>query len=631
MSADKPIKVLSAELANQIAAGEVVERPASVVKELVENSLDAGATEITVEIEQGGQKRILIRDNGKGIEKAQLTLALSRHATSKIENINDLESITSMGFRGEALASISSVSRLTLTSKPNNQTEAWQAQAEGKQMDVKVTPAAHPNGTSIEVLDLFFNTPARRKFLKTGKTEFQHIEQLIKRLSLTRPDVKFVLTHNQKRCFNYLKTKHFSQRIEQVCGKKFLEQCVPVKYDFETIHLVGFASKIGVGLPTRDNQYIFVNGRMMKDKLIAHALRQAYEDTLPGQSFPAYVLFLTLPPNQLDVNVHPAKHEVRFHQSRQIHDLVYKAITQSIGMSDMSHDEPAHDYILPLQNKNSPTNEPQENVVYDEHQTSSSQSKPNAYLGYHSTTANPSARSVKATNDFYASTNNTPISSSRIDNAIAQSLIPKKSTNAKKTGIETSESINTKQSLNHNALLCKPFIIFNSTNIDRASSVCILHLQALATEFVRTRILESTQSQPLLMPVSSAYKERNASVLKEANIFETLKGIQFEVVHSHQKLILKQVPSGIRQLPWASIFAKIDFVDMLAGQTDFSANRYQALFESIANAWISVQDINNSTIDAWLSVISQEALSELLKKQSVDIDINEIYAARTLN
>ena len=200
----RPIRVLPPQLANQIAAGEVVERPASVVKELVENSLDAGATQVHIEIDQGGQKRILVRDNGKGISKDQLSLALSRHATSKISCIDDLEYITSMGFRGEALASISSVSRLTLTSKPISQNEAWQAQAEGQQMEVELHPAAHPDGTSIEVIDLFFNTPARRKFLRTGKTEFQHIEQIIKRIALTRPDVQFVLSHNNKVCCRYL-------------------------------------------------------------------------------------------------------------------------------------------------------------------------------------------------------------------------------------------------------------------------------------------------------------------------------------------------------------------------------------------------------------------------------------------
>ena len=328
------IQILPARLANQIAAGEVVERPASVIKELVENALDAGATRIDIEIEKGGSKLIRIRDNGCGICKEELTLALSRHATSKVSSFDDLENITSLGFRGEALASISSVSRLKLTSKPANQEEAWQAYAEGRDMQVNVIPAAHPKGTTIEVVDLFFNTPARRKFLRTDKTEFYHIDELIKRIALSRFDVQFSLNHNGKTIRHLrraLSESEKDRRISQICGKPFIEVAMRVSCDYEGVSLSGWVA-MPAGCRTQgDVQFSYVNGRMMRDKLINHAIRQAYGQLLGVNQYPTYVLFLTVSPRQIDVNVHPAKHEVRFHQARLIHDFIVQALTQAIS------------------------------------------------------------------------------------------------------------------------------------------------------------------------------------------------------------------------------------------------------------------------------------------------------------
>jgi len=331
------IEILPARLANQIAAGEVVERPSSVVKELVENSLDAGATTIKIDIEKGGAKRIRISDNGSGIVKSELSLALSRHATSKIKDLTDLEGICSLGFRGEALASISSVARLSLTSKPAEQESAWQANAEGRDMAVTLQPAAHPNGTTIDVVDLFFNTPARRKFMRTEKTEFTHIEEVIKRMALARFDVSFILSHNHKviKHFKAAANKNqYSKRVAQICGQKFIDHALEVDCQHGDLHLSGW-----VGLPSfsrnlNDLSFSYVNGRMMRDKLINHAIRQAYSDMLPSDTYPAFVLFLTLDVREVDVNVHPAKHEVRFHQGRYIHDFIYsvcnKALTNNI-------------------------------------------------------------------------------------------------------------------------------------------------------------------------------------------------------------------------------------------------------------------------------------------------------------
>ncbi|WP_240207672.1 DNA mismatch repair endonuclease MutL [Vibrio sp. CyArs1] len=327
------IKILPARLANQIAAGEVVERPASVVKELVENSLDSGATRIDIDIEKGGAKLIRVRDNGKGIAKDELQLALSRHATSKIHTLDDLEAIMSLGFRGEALASISSVARLTLTSRPATQEQAWSAYAEGRDMAVKLKPAAHPIGTTLEVLDLFFNTPARRKFLRTEKTEFTHIDELLKRIALSRFDVSINLKHNGKLVRQYRAAKTDAQtekRIAAVCGAPFVRNMLKIELQHNDLKLHGWITTPEGARAQSDLQYCYVNGRMMKDKLINHAIRQSYENSLAPEQFAAYILFIDIDPHQVDVNVHPAKHEVRFHQARLVHDFIYQALSDAL-------------------------------------------------------------------------------------------------------------------------------------------------------------------------------------------------------------------------------------------------------------------------------------------------------------
>ncbi len=327
------IRLLSPELANQIAAGEVVERPASVVKELVENALDAGATSITIDIEKGGSQLIRIRDNGSGIPKDELELALSRHATSKIHQLSDLEQILSLGFRGEALASISSVSRLLLTSKPASQDAAWQAMAEGRDMQVHVRPAAHPDGTTIEVRDLFFNTPARRRFLKSEKTEFSHIEELLQRLALSRFDVAWTLTHNGQlvRQLKIASTAADKQkRLQQLLGRTFAERAVWLESQYESMQLSGWILPAVLCTPQLIAQYSYVNGRMMRDKLLNHAIRQAYGEQFPANVQPGFVIYLQLDPSQVDVNVHPAKHEVRFHEARMVHDFVASALSQAL-------------------------------------------------------------------------------------------------------------------------------------------------------------------------------------------------------------------------------------------------------------------------------------------------------------
>lgn len=334
MSEMPRIHLLSPRLANQIAAGEVVERPASVAKELLENSLDSGARRIDVEVEQGGIKLLKVRDDGGGIAPDDLPLALARHATSKIRELEDLEAVVSMGFRGEALASISSVSRLTLTSRRPDAEQAWQVETEGRDMEPRVQPAAHPVGTSVEVRDLFFNTPARRKFLRAEKTEFDHLQEVIKRLALARFDVAFHLRHNGKSVLALHEARDDvsrARRVAAVCGPAFLEQALPIEIERSGLRLWGW-----VGLPTfsrsqADLQYFYVNGRMVRDKLVAHAVRQAYRDVLFNGRHPTFVLFLEIDPSTVDVNVHPTKHEVRFRDGRMVHDFLYGTLHRALG------------------------------------------------------------------------------------------------------------------------------------------------------------------------------------------------------------------------------------------------------------------------------------------------------------
>ena len=328
------IHQLTPRLANQIAAGEVVERPASVIKELLENCLDAQATKVEVDVEQGGVKLMRVRDNGTGIGEQDLALALSRHATSKIASLEDLESVQSLGFRGEALASVSSVSRLTLTSNTQGQESAWQVITQGRDMEAQLQPAAHPIGTSVEVRDLFFNTPARRKFLRTEKTEFVHLEEVIKRLALSRFDVAFSLKHNQKVIHNLRPADTQTaqeKRVASVCGPAFMQQALHIEMEAPGLRLWGW-----VGLPTfsrsqMDLQYFFVNGRVVKDKLVGHAVRQAYRDVLYHGRHPAFVLYLELDPSNVDVNVHPTKNEVRFRDGRLVHDFIFRSLHKTLA------------------------------------------------------------------------------------------------------------------------------------------------------------------------------------------------------------------------------------------------------------------------------------------------------------
>ena len=542
-----PIQILPARLANQIAAGEVVERPASVVKEIVENSLDSGATSIEIDIEKGGHKRILIRDNGSGIPHEELALALSRHATSKITKLDDLEAICSLGFRGEALASISSVSRLSLSSKPKEQSQAWQAHCEGRDMQVQVNPVAHPDGTSVDVVDLFFNTPARRKFLRTEKTEFTHIDEVVRRIALSRFDVSFSLKHNGKLLRKYPAVKAQSteqKRLSTICGKEFAEQSIELNSQYQKFELKGWLAQPEQAKNQGDFQYFYVNGRMMRDKLINHAVRQAFEGLVGADLYPAYVLYLTIEPNQVDVNVHPAKHEVRFHQARLVHDFIYRALTDSLNqyfeqgqqqstpkVSVLPQAQPNHDYIQPLQRPTSDSN-------VDERLPS--------YSG--------------ADNKSYGASGASGVSGALVNKEKAEHLV------------NSSQVIN--QSSKNYQQLMTPSQPVKSTQQSTAISgqwlqvtdkKILLNIEKnfylLETKALHLSVMSKLYSdtipvsQPLLMPISI---KANTDLLARAKaLYQPLLENSVEIGWTPNRIILRKVPAGLRQFRWVGCLEDI--------------------------------------------------------------------------
>jgi len=328
-----PIQVLPEQLVNQIAAGEVVERPAAVVKELVENSLDAGARRIEVEAEQGGLARIQVRDDGRGIARGELALALTRHATSKIASLADLERVRSLGFRGEALPSILSVSRLALTSRTAADGHGWRVGGEGALAGAAPEPAPHPAGTTVEVRDLFFNTPARRKFMRADATEFRHVDQAVRRIALARFDTAFALRHGARKVFELAVAggpDAQARRVGEVTDPEFLDNALVLDEQRLGLRLSGWIALPSFSRAQPDLQHFYVNGRPVRDKLVGHALRRAYADALHGTRFPAFVLYLELDPARVDVNVHPAKTEVRFRDSAAVHDFIFGAVHQAL-------------------------------------------------------------------------------------------------------------------------------------------------------------------------------------------------------------------------------------------------------------------------------------------------------------
>ena len=507
---NRRIQAMPTQLVNQIAAGEVVERPASVVKELLENSLDAQATKIEIDVEQGGIKSIRIRDNGHGIHKDDLVLSLSPHATSKIRTIDDLENVISLGFRGEALPSIASVSHLSLKSKWQDAEDAWEIHSSHNN-NFDISPAALNEGTTIEVKDLFFNIPARRKFLRTEKTEFTHLEDVIKKIALSRFDVDITLRHNQRPVRQLRAAADRLQqekRIAEVFGSAFIEQAMHMDFSIDGLRLWGW-----IGMPTfsrsqADMQYFYVNGRIVRDKVVSHAIRQAYQDVLFHGRHPAYVLFFEIEPSAVDVNAHPGKHEVRFRQSRAVHDFLFRAIHKSLA--DM---RPAEDGT--------------HNISH--------------FSGNHfNAPATASSPSVQATSPYGSYQQNTIRSQSSLSLAVAeqsrayQSLISEEASSSDEYAEFPPLGF-------ARAQLHGVYILAENKEGMVLVDMHAAHERITYERLKQARKNSGISAQPLLVPVSVAVSEKEASCAEEyAEIFS---GLGFELDRiAPEALRIRQIP-----------------------------------------------------------------------------------------
>lgn len=622
------IELLSTRLANQIAAGEVVERPASVIKELVENALDAGATKILIDVEKGGCRLLRVRDNGCGVAKDQLMLALSRHATSKIKNLDDLEAIVSLGFRGEALASISSVSRLTFASKTATQSEAWQAFAQGRDMAVEITPVAHPQGTTVEVADLFFNTPARRRFLRTEKTEFNHIDELIKRFALSRFDVEFVLKHNDKpiRSLKIANTQaQKERRVAAICSNRFMEHAIAIAFnesgtEHNDVKLNGWLGLPEVAKSYSDVQYCYVNGRMMRDKLINHAIRQAYQEYLPQGAVPSYVLYIELDPSEVDVNVHPAKHEVRFHQSRVVHDLIIQvlgsALTQSLDVSQQAAvTQPInaqHSYVSP-----SPPAQVRESMgqasSFGGYQTNRQQS-PHYQPAY----APDKQRRVDASVDLH-----------RAAQSYQQLMTP--------SAVPSADIFTDHDSQARDGVLFgQPLALVEQNYLSvlhqsQVKLLSLLKLNAVVTKLeLQNRWGQGFVGQPLLLPVSI---KLDCVLLEQLNQSqEVFRRLGIDITLRDPQIIIKQVPQLLRDKDIALLIPQLlqllsqqhladeqtcqsIVCDWLAQQAPLVENMEQA--QQLIHRALEFQEELESSVDKMMVEVDYKASIDALKVQRV--------------
>ncbi|MDQ2076371.1 DNA mismatch repair endonuclease MutL [Marinimicrobium sp. ABcell2] len=561
------IHLLNPRLANQIAAGEVVERPSSVIKELLENSLDAGATRLDIDVEAGGIKLMRVRDNGSGIAEQDLPLALSRHATSKIRELDDLEAVATLGFRGEALASISSVARLTLTSNIEDQRAGWQVVAEGRDMDTQLSPAPHPRGTTVEVRDLFFNTPARRKFLRTEKTEYNHLEEVVKRQALSRFDVAFSLRHNQRAVYNWpAGTGRLEQerRVAQVCGPAFMEHALHVDIERDGLRLWGWVALPSFSRSQADLQHFYVNGRAIRDRLVGHAVRQAYQDVLYHGRHPAFVLYLEVDPASVDVNVHPTKHEVRFRDNRRVHGFIFSSLHHVLAQvkpGDRLGDTGAAEESLL-----NPTSPPLEGAAIGEFSQSSmslAQAHAPAPIGGYQPRpyTSPGASQVAEQMRHYG-TLHQPGSSESVSLATApEDDIPPLG-----------------------------FAIAQLKNIyilaENAQGLIIVDMHAAHERITYERMKAayaqgSIQSQPLLVPESVAVSQKEADYAEQYP--ETFANLGFEIQRAGpESLVVRQVPALLNRAPVAQLVRDVlsDLIEH--GTSERIQERINELLSSMA-------------------------------------------------
>lgn len=540
------IKKLGTRLANQIAAGEVVDRPASVLKELIENSLDAGAGQIDIEVEAGGTKRVLVRDDGCGISQEDMALALDSHATSKIYDLDDLEAVATLGFRGEALASISSVSRLSLISNANKQaSDAWKASSVGRDMEVELSPAARPTGTSVDVQDLFFNTPARRKFLRKEKTEYNHIDEVFRRNALATFETGLSLSHNGRiihalrPCNNQLQQE---QRIAKLLGQPFIDSALHLDLTVGDYRLYGWVAQPTYSRSQSDMQYFFVNDRVIKDKVVAHAVRQAYRDVMFHGRHPAFVLYLALDPSLVDVNVHPSKHEVRFRDSRAVHDFIYRSLHKVLAdvrpqdnlaanaaiESDGSYSDPAPNSELESQLSSplSPQLSEQQSMTLAEPSASYSTGGP-AKSGHSAWSG--SSRSSGGFSDVYKQLYGRDPAVSDVNDIqdFGQSLVAQ-SGDIPPLGFAVAQ--------------LKGIYIL----AENEAGLIVVDMHAAHERIVYERMKavrdeEGIQAQPLLVPVSLALSEKEADCAEAHTSLFTQLGFELQRVAA-ESIIIRQIP-----------------------------------------------------------------------------------------
>ncbi|TKB51378.1 DNA mismatch repair endonuclease MutL [Ferrimonas sediminicola] len=583
-----PIQILPPQLANQIAAGEVVERPASVVKELVENCLDAGASRVDIEVERGGSKAMVIRDNGLGIAEQELPLALSRHATSKVASLEDLESILSFGFRGEALASISSVSRLTLTSRTQEQEQGWQAYAEGREMAVKLQPAAHPVGTTVQVEDLFFNTPARRRFLRADKTEFNHIDEQLRRIALAKPTVHFTLSHNGKSVRQYRPARterQHQQRLGAICGHRFADAALAIGAGNDQLQLHGHLA-IGDGHQQfNEVQYFYVNGRVVRDRLVNHALRQALE--LHGQRLDAgYVLHLELPPQEVDVNVHPAKHEVRFHQARYVHDFILQGLSDAVAQlvrGAPGVGEEAGEYLIsPAQSDSDAVRSPAADLGVQEQSSAPRTGYGSGFSGYGGAPGERGGERSTAGPAAATGYSPAPLQPAPSRDAVSNYGDLMRSERGAEPVVAGQKQESCWRWLTQLDDQCALF--------GRGDQLRLLPLKALADAVLRRELAERLPQglvgQPLLLPVSVSRADAWDGVLESQ--LPLLKRLGLELAEQKQRLIIRKVPALLRQANLAQ--AVPELLQWLASFPAGEAPNNDALV-----AWLAEHSVQEST------------------------------------
>lgn len=618
------IEKLPPQLANQIAAGEVVERPASVIKELVENSLDAGATRVDIEIDKGGSKLIRIRDNGFGIPKQDLSLALSRHATSKLKSLDDLEAIMSFGFRGEALASISSVSRLTLTSRTETQAEAWQAKAEGTEMAVQILPAAHPVGTTIEAVDLFFNTPARRRFLKSDKTEFTHIDEWLKRIALVRRDIHFTLKHNGKSVRNYrpaMTEIQYLQRLGQVCGKAFAETCLHISCSHNDLTLSGYLQAPGAASGYCETQYFYVNGRLVKDRLVNHAVRQAFSEYAAGVS-PGYVLMLELDPYQVDVNVHPAKHEVRFHQSRYVHDYILQALQSAMAQSSElgleAQPEPTDESGAAFEPNSTNSNvsstsysepdtkpvavneRPLTTTATSYNQGQSSYRTPLRSATHRADVELPSQSSLEAYASLLSSSSAEPASGKVVSNPHASAV--------------------SDASVKMPAVLADKYWVIVEEDSIRLLSIADV-IKETARQQIQAKLAQGLVGQPLLMPVAVPVDDNWNEVIETREILLRKLGIELSIRLG--QLIIKKVPPYLRDSQLAVLIPELlQWIRFEEPSDDalvhWLATQASSRFTASAEAWLAFSTLDSSAKSALYNQSQELPWQQWMKESQSD-------------